>query len=526
MSAPSLPSSALWEVIHSLTHKEVRALYAEIKGTRLGWLFKTLRQMAIYSDEALQQAFQATFPNTDSGTLRTYKKQLWFLLEKHLPPTEEALKEEIHVWQRLWLSVVLWRRGLTHLSRILWHQAIEKATRMGWYEVALWGLSLLELYDRELHTFPQYQKVEAWANQLLALLAERYHALTAKIAALEAVFVSRPKTGPALPPLPDHDSWGAYMNFYTQAIHHRASSPTNLAESLSFYIRMAHLLTYNTPLPTPYVELHRAFSFLNIGVMCLNCRLFWAYEHWHAIWERIHSRWSISTAQQSKLSAFPPYLYLAYLLGTTQWHFARLYAQKHFSMFQAFIFSPNEYEERQAHLACLLYLVFLLDPQDSYQAIVWHTKVHPWIEERFPKSIFFTWWLFLRWYQAFRTSNRKTMRYWYRKLRGCIPTAPPAHTAWKAFLRILWGITELAPYFWPPRIRTFLKRWEKFPEEKVYWYRNIYTFPVEAFLHSLLKKVPLETISVPPPEPIEVPPETLTFLHETLHAIAQKYGIE
>jgi hypothetical protein len=289
---------------------------------------------------------------------------------------------------------------------------------------------------------------------------------------------------------------------------------------------MAHLLTYNTPLPTPYVELHRAFSFLNIGVMCLNCRLFWAYEHWHAIWERIHSRWSISTAQQSKLSAFPPYLYLAYLLGTTQWHFARLYAQKHFSMFQAFIFSPNEYEERQAHLACLLYLVFLLDPQDSYQAIVWHTKVHPWIEERFPKSIFFMWWLFLRWYQAFRTSNRKTMRYWYRKLRGCIPTAPPAHTAWKAFLRILWGITELAPYFWPPRIRTFLKRWEKFPEEKVYWYRNIYTFPVEAFLHSLLKKVPLETISVPPPEPIEVPPETLTFLHETLHAIAQKYGIE
>ncbi|MCX7607471.1 MAG: hypothetical protein N2170_09470, partial [Bacteroidia bacterium] len=143
MSAQTLPSSALWEVARNLSLKELRRVKAESAGTRLEWLLTTLRSMETYSDEALHSAFAAAFPGINKGSLRTYKKQLWIVLERTLPSYDaEGIGTEVQLWHRLWLSILLWQRGNAHAARILWQQAIEKSTKTGWYEPASWSFSL------------------------------------------------------------------------------------------------------------------------------------------------------------------------------------------------------------------------------------------------------------------------------------------------------------------------------------------------------------------------------------------------
>lgn len=57
MSGGRLPSTAIWELVRSLSAKEAEQIREKVVGTRLEWLFDTLRETKSYSEEVLRQHF-------------------------------------------------------------------------------------------------------------------------------------------------------------------------------------------------------------------------------------------------------------------------------------------------------------------------------------------------------------------------------------------------------------------------------------------------------------------------------------
>ncbi|MCX7605793.1 MAG: hypothetical protein N2170_00830 [Bacteroidia bacterium] len=138
----------------------------------------TLLEMKSYAEEKLYKAYKRAFPRSNPELLRSYKRELWTALQDILTrPEVPEIDQEVEVWRHLWLSVILWRRGLTNLAYIHWSQAVHKATQIGWYEVALWASSLLEIYVRDFHKTADAKEVSSWAQTLLGLVRQRYEGL-------------------------------------------------------------------------------------------------------------------------------------------------------------------------------------------------------------------------------------------------------------------------------------------------------------------------------------------------------------
>ncbi|RMF53100.1 MAG: hypothetical protein D6750_01345, partial [Bacteroidetes bacterium] len=170
-----LPRSALWEVVRKLSKQELRRLEARVRGTRLAWLLETLRNMPSFSQKELRQRFQATFPGRDLRLLGVYKRQLWDLIEETLPTREvPEIADEVRLWQRIWLSILLHKRGQIDIAEILWYQALYRAIELGWYEVALWLLFLLEGMRRDFRRIPSYSYQAKYIAKIVRILSKRY----------------------------------------------------------------------------------------------------------------------------------------------------------------------------------------------------------------------------------------------------------------------------------------------------------------------------------------------------------------
>ncbi|MCX7607131.1 MAG: hypothetical protein N2170_07715 [Bacteroidia bacterium] len=509
-----LSASALWETIQKLTEGEFRQIKAYVKGTRLEWLLERLRRMESYAEDRLHAQCRRAFPGITTDAIRAYKKQLWSTLETLLPlAAKESLHEEIRIWQRFWVSELLWRRGLYEHAEVLWHQAMKEAIELGWYEVALWGFSLLELYQRDFHRFTSTEEINQWGKQLLHLVSMRYQSLQRKVEASEKHVRSRHPRGLHLPTLPTQDSWAEYLDTYSRFFDVACQLCTE--EALEITLEAMDRLLERPRFPSRYRRFHLAINYLNLGTQLLyRSPQKGLFEKWYALWEHAwrngywHEETPIHSLHQMALS-----LQLGYLMRHAAWEQAYTFWMSHRGELEKYIFNEWGSMGARAALACMIYALLLLLPGKQQEAIAWRLQAEPWMESRYREDDPYLRWVFLRWYEAFLSGERTWIRHWYRKLRQIHQRHFSALYWWQPLIRALRGITEGLPLTRKRRIQNLLHRWELNSEERRFWegYEAL-VFPMKLFLHSLLEKRPIQTAK---------PPEFLSLLPPTLERRAE-----
>ncbi|MCS7154104.1 MAG: hypothetical protein NZ989_09215 [Bacteroidia bacterium] len=517
-----LPATALWETIQSLTQGELKQVKGRLGRTRAGWLLRYLRQMKQYDEKRLYQAYRKAFPGTTDEAIRAQKKHLWQVLEEVLPLCGEgAWKKEVRIWHRLWLSTLLWRRGLSQSAEILWYQALSEAVSIGWLEAALWGFSLLEIHERDFHHLTQGQTLKDWGDQLIGLILQRYKAVLYKVEAAERHLCSRPKKGLRLPPLPSHDAWAAYLMHFSELYPACEEMDTERAlRGLTAALEV--LLKKKDIFPYPYTQHAMAMTYLNIGSFLLHTSAgmpffeSW-YEGWMKGWQR--GFWPQETLF-SRAHSMVLSLRILYLIRKADWNGAWEAWEAHKEVLQPYIFTPREKLGSRAALAAAVYLLLLLRPEREREAIEWRLRVEPWLIQEVRQDPPYLRWVFLRWYEAYRSGDRLWTLHWYRKLRKT--WAEPTFRRcswWQPVLRALRGLTEASAPVRRRRLEQLLRRWETHPAEQKAWDYEATIFPMPLFIQSVLQRQPLE----------KMPPPSLLFalspsLQESLRRVIARFA--
>ncbi|MCS6895749.1 MAG: hypothetical protein NZZ60_06350 [Bacteroidia bacterium] len=482
-----LPSDALWRVVRLLDDREHRRLRERIKGTRWEWLLDTLLHMEEYSDEKLREAYRREFPSADERLLRVYKRQFWDLLEQLLPTREtEGIQEEVRLWQRLWLSLILWRRGDTETAEVIWLQVMEAAIRSGWYEFALWGLMLLEMYSRDFHRFAPGIGISSWSQKLLTLVAERYGAIAKKIAASEEYVASRIEKGWRLPELPVEDKWARYMSHYEKLI--RSAKDSDFQQSLSAVCDMLEILCDKPQILRGQAEFHEAISWTNLGIILLNLGAWKLYDQWYEAWQSTWrcGYWSAEERFEA-LHRLSTALRLGYLIKSQQWQAARRLYDAEKAEIAKHVFESGENVGFRLSTACGVYLILLLLPKHEREPIQWRLRVESWLEKEGYRDSEYLWWVFLRWYEAYLSKSRIWIRYWHRFLRNAWQTYFQHDKRWRPVLRLLWSLTEGLQRTWRRRASAFLASLQINKEEAQLWENDSVIFPMRLFVEGLLK---------------------------------------
>lgn len=513
MPAPRLSPTALWETVQALSEKELAYLRRQTKGTRLSWLLDTLRQLPAPDEDTLRKIYIHTFPQADPKLLKVYKRQLWDLLELTLPTLAPELARKQRLWHRLWLSFLLWQRGLVNTAEVLWRQVAHQTTQQGEYELALWSLSLLELYWRDMHRAAPSTQLFKWCQQLLHLLTARYTALSQKMAATESYILTRRPGGWTLPPLPEQDPWALYMHAYAQLIENAADSQFEAA--LTQATLMLKQLSYAAPLPDLYQRYHLALTWNNIGILLLNLRETALYEAWYEAWDKTWKQgpwpntWPFHLLHRSALA-----VHLGYLIQTCQWQSAKTFYQMHHQPLNDLIFHSTTNLGFRISTACNVYLVLLLTASSHREPIQWRLEVETWIQKEGVDDVELLWWTFLRWYEAYRSGPKTWTRHWYRKLRTLWKNRFTEHFPWRYVLRFLWSLSQGISILAQKKARSLLRRWERSLEERTYWENNSMLFPMLPFVEATLHRLPLERI-----KPIFWPSRIAPELRETLQSL-------
>lgn len=519
-----LSSEALWEVVRILDRQTYQRLLKEARRSRVGWLLKTLRSWTDYREAALLKAYRRAFPKASVAALSTYKKQLWALLEETLPTRQDpTLRAEIRIWQRLWLSVLLWRKGLSSTAEILWHQAIEEAVKKGWYEVALWGLSLLELYARDFHRFAPSQAVGAWSEQLLSLLHLRYDALTRKLKTLERYLQFRSKEGYTLPSLPTTDAWADFLQAYHLLIENLLED--KVSEGLAYCSDMLTLLLQDIPFPPAYVQIHRALNIATILTLLLAEEAGPLYESWYQWWEKSWQKglWP-SEERFLSLKRFIAATRLLFRVKQAQWKEAYSFWQTHRAEIDKYIFHSTESLGTRLVTAAAIYLLLLLR-EEKEEVQTWIKRVETWIKPLGSGDIQLLWWYFLRWYQAYREKKYCERRKAYRRLHRLYRRSFREERDWLPVLSIIRSLSLGLPHTARRRIQLLLNYWESHPEEKKRWELYYLPFPMPLFLLSVLRRLPLEYLPYMPSVSTSLPPSLEERLRQTLEKLNSQFPV-
>lgn len=520
MSSLRLPPLALWDLCRRLTRQELFRVRKRIAGTRLEWLLDTLRDMKTFSETRLHTMFARAFPGTDKALLRTYKKQLWQLLEEILSSPESSITgKEVHVWQRLWLSATLWQKGMHESAEILWYQGMQTAIKMGWYEVALWGLALLEMFARDFHRIGPDENVSEWGRQLLELVHERYGSIFEKLQIVEKSYVSRRPHGWHLPPLPSTDIWGEFMRDYAALL--KCARTSDFVSGLYDLIHGIEKLWNHPPFPPVYVQFHLAIAWLNLGLVLLNLCAGELFEKWYQAWYHLwETRYWPAHPRFEQIFRAGMASYFGYLVRVRRWKEALIYRDKYRDLLESHVFEEGENVIFRMQIALSLYLVLLISPGRYREAVQWRLRVEPWVEKEGLRDYPYLWWVFLRWYETFRDGNKAWMRHWYRKLRHTYTTHFTHISRWQPVLALAKALTYALPITQQRRIQSLLNLWKQQPELRREWEGSAAVFPMPAFVEGLRRRQPLEALSPVPLEPdMPLPNELVQKVHNILHTV-------
>lgn len=514
-----LPASALWQVVRQLSEQEYRSVKASVTSKRVAWLLETLRRMEAYDERALSSLYRKAFKGGSSDSIRTYKRQLWRILEQELVLSSEAYQAEMRIWHRLWLSEKLWSKGLSESAAILWQQAMREAIERGYIEIALWGFSVLELYLRDYRVFAPSEEVAAWGKQLLKLVSQRYAAMIQKVEANEKHVVSRQREGFQLPDLPEEDSWGRYLQTYAQLFGVACHICTE--EALGIVVSQLEQLLNPPRYPERRIKTHFLLAFMNLGIQLLARRSTEAlYIRWWELLQRGYNQhlWEKQGAgkeiYQNALS-----LQVGYWMRAQRWEVLEQFIQQHRADLEECIFSPWRGMAARAALACMIYAYYLLTDQ-LQEAIRWRAQAEPWIELHYRRDDPYLRWVFLRWYESYKVGNRRFMRFWWRRLHRLWRTQFSALYWWRPILPILRSMGGVWLSSHERQLQNTLTWWEK-PDFRSFWddYEAL-VFPMRQFLKQSLSRKRISNESSLS-EPVPISPDLYARIEKILASVEE-----
>ncbi|MCX7607166.1 MAG: hypothetical protein N2170_07890 [Bacteroidia bacterium] len=487
MKHARLSSDALWRVLRVLKSKERHRIQQRVENTRWKWLMEVLLQMEEYSDERLREAYRAAFPHADDRLLRVYKRQMWNILEEVLAVRDtEGIEEEVQLWQRLWLSVILWRRGESETAEVIWLQVMQAAVEKSWYEMALWGLMLLEMYSRDFHRFAPGALISDWSRHLLELIQARYSAITRKIAASETYVASRMRKGWSLPHLPEKDPWERYMTFYEELI--LAARDSDYRKALDRICSILEIIIEGPSLLRGYFHFYEMLAWTNLGIVLLNLGAWDLYEKWYETWQVAwrSERWPCEERFEG-LHRIVLALRMGHLIKTQRWHEARKLYDSEKREFEKHIFDSSENVGFRLSSACSIYLTLLLLPKTEREPIRWRLRVETWIEKEDYRDSEYLWWTFLRWFEAYLSTNGTWIRHWNRRLRQVWKMYFDHDKRWLSLLKLLRSLTEGTPSHWRRNAHKFMVQIRSHQEEYTLWENDSVIFPMPLFVEAILQ---------------------------------------
>lgn len=523
MKSLRLPPSALWDLCRRLTRQELIRVRRRVAGTRLEWLLDKLRTMEDFSENWLHEAFIKSFPDTDSSLLRSYKKQLWQVLEEVLPSSESSpVVKEVHVWQRLWLSVILWQKGMHESAEVLWHQGIEAAIQLGWHEVALWGLTLLEMFEKDFHRTRSGEKVSEWGQHVVGLIQQRYRFIFEKLRVVENAYASRRHHGWQLPELPETDSWSVFMQSYGKLL--ASAEESDFISALHDIIIVIEVLSKDINFPPTYVQFQLAIAWLNLGLILLNLCAGEFFEEWFHVWHRLwEAHYWPRYPRFEQIFRAGISSYFGYLIRIRRWKDALTYYKKYQKLLEAHVFEEAENVVFRMQIALCIYLLLLISPGYYREAVQWRLRVERWVEKENLRDYPYLWWIFIRWYETYRDGNKAWMRHWYRKLRHAYITYFRHMSRWQPVLALAKALTYAMPATQQRRIRYLLRLWRESPETRQEWEGSAAIFPMPAFVEGLSRRQPLEALSPVKLQPFQpLPEELVRRLHYLFHSALYK----
>lgn len=512
-----LPSEALWQVIRQLSVGEMRKVQQRLQGKRLRWLLQTLHRMDVYAESRLLRAYKRTFPKADAALLSSYEYQLWAVLLEVLPSTASEVQQEVEVWRLLWVSSVLWQRGLTEPARILWHKGIQLAVECGWYEVALWGVSLLEIYMRDPHLVAPGEQIAAWSEKLLNLVHARYQGIAEKLSALEGYVQSRIQNGWQFPTLPSRDGWALYMKEYSEFF--AAARQSDFITALDHAEKMLRILTTEVVFPPSYRHMHLLRTMLNLAIHLLNLHHFDLYAHWDAAWRHIWTAGIPRTGRYAELYRIGVALRLIFFMHTCQWRSARALYDEDKETFYELVFLSAESVRFRVQIGAHVVLTLLLTQAKSETLSRWQNWLDDLIHRENFRDYPYVWWVFLQWYAAYRSGKAQRLYYRYLKVRQAWSRYTSHWQAWIPFLDVLRSVSLGILTSQRRKARLLLHRIQIHPEERLFWQEESNLFQVELFLRSLLRACQIEDLPPQVPDPVPIPNELHQRVSDTLHKI-------
>lgn len=499
MATISLPEEALWEALHSLSEPEQRRLKTHIKGVVLQWLYRTLLSMPAYSSDALLTAYIRRFPGKSPTTLRVYKHKLWLLIERFLPENTSILSKEIQIWQKLWLSVLFWQKGRIRLAEILWQQGMHMAIETGWYEIGLWGIFLMDLFERDLHRLSIAESVSHWTHALLLRLNQRYQALLDKLLFSESYLQSRSPRGIRLPFLPEEDPWAVYFRAYP--LLYKQTTDLDFTGAIDTLSTVLVRLMAGVSHGTLYYRFIFILSVVNMGVLLMNAQELSLYEAWYSAWQHLRKNHHLTEDWFATLEQIALSTRLVYLVLGCRWAEAEQFYEAHQPTWSRLIFEGAGNISYRTGVAACIYLLLIIRKGQSQTTFQWILAVETWLEKENFTDYSYLWIIFLRWYQAYRSADLKWTRSWYRRLYRVWRVRFFHVPGWKFLLRVvrILSFPAMIDHFQRRRIERIIRWWDTHPEEKEAWIRSSQPFPVALFIESLREHKPIEALSPPVP---------------------------
>lgn len=511
----TLPEDALWRFLHSLPKGERRRLRRHARGTRLDWLLRVLLRMKTYSAESLRRAYRKAFPRAHPDLLRVYKQQLWNLLYEVLPSGDSpVVGQEVQIWQHFWMSMLAWHHGLDDVADILWQRAMEKAVHAGWYELALWGISLLEIYTQTPEKVTLSTAVASWSQRLLSLIASRYESLIQKLAAVENWVQPNAPRIPAFPALPKVDAWGMLMQSYVHYIDAMKRKDTKSA--LNAVVSMLEILLYQVGFSDIYVQIHLVTALAGLGSLLLLHRVFPLYEEWERLWHQLWERrcW-LSLFRYEELNLYVLSLGLSAFILKGEWVAAYRYQETHRQALTQFIFHTRQMLLIRLRTALQVYLVLLL--RDIPAAARWRCQIQTWLPKQPIRESTILWWYFLSWYEAYRTMRYRELRRTYRRMLSLWRKCFLDEVRWESLLRWMRSVSYGLPQTQRKRLHVLYEARHNWNDHEIY-------LPVALLIESLYRRRALEQIPVPPPGALsEEMTYRITQIFQKLRSINSSY---
>lgn len=399
---------ALWRLVRRLGLGAHRSLLARLGETRLGWLYRVLREMSQYDGRRLQLLFSEAFPGADVRLLRVYKRQLWDVLEAYLAEVAGERDEAWRAYRRMMAAISLWWQEEYEIAFVLWQQAMKSAVEEGVYEVALLGIFFLELYARDLHWLGASEDLGAWLKSILALLEARYEGLFHKFEALEAYIPSRGRRV-LLPSLPMRDPWAQYFRHY--ALVFQAVMKGQFLEALRELFRMIEILM-DISGRYWYQRFHLAIVWNNILIMFLNVQAKDSFEALYELWDRAWERGLFPSEERFRaLYRLGLSTRLARYMQMGAWAEGYHFLLRYWEAMHEVVFRSIENVGLRLGVAVTCGW-FLLQMNDKERVQRWLAQVEDWVRlQKLEGELERLWYEMLLWYAAYVEGHKRLPRY-------------------------------------------------------------------------------------------------------------------